>query len=250
MGYVVFHMQKTHGTDSGTSAHIERKVKPPNADEERTHLNRQLVEYPAGIRTRTQAIQHRLEIAGLTRKVGKNQVRAIRIMLSGSPDDMQCIVREGRLDEWCADNMKYLTATFGKENIVSADLHLDETSPHIHATLVPIVTTARKRKKQEERVTKRYRKKSADRPRLCADEVMSRVKLKEYQDTYAEAMAKYGLQRGIEGSEARHIDTTQFYRDTKVRTEELKTDVAELQECKESIQAELVRAKKRYKPRN
>ncbi len=58
MGYVVFHMQKAHGTDSGTSAHIERKVKPSNADEKRTHLNRQLVEYPAGIRTRTQAIQH------------------------------------------------------------------------------------------------------------------------------------------------------------------------------------------------
>ncbi|WP_304583284.1 hypothetical protein [uncultured Alistipes sp.] len=39
MGYVVFHMQKTRGTDSGTSAHIERKVKPSNADEERTNAN-------------------------------------------------------------------------------------------------------------------------------------------------------------------------------------------------------------------
>ena len=172
MGYVVFHMQKTHGTDSGTSAHIERKVKPLNADEERTHLNRRLVEYPDGVQTRTQAIQHRLETAGLTRKVGKNQVRAIRIMLSGSPDDMQRIVREDRLDEWCADNMNYLAATFGKENIVSADLHLDETSPHIHATLVPIIMTERKRKKQEERAVKRYRTKSASRPRLCADDVM------------------------------------------------------------------------------
>lgn len=244
MGYVVFHMQKARGTDSGTSAHIERKIKPANADEERTHLNRQLVEFPAGIRTRTQAIQHRLETAGLTRKIGKNQVRAIRIMLSGSPDEMQRIVREGRLDEWCTDNMKYLADTFGKKNIVSADLHLDEKSPHIHATLVPIVTTERKRKKQEERATKRYRTKSASRPRLCADEVMSRVRLKEYQDTYAAAMAKYGLQRGIEGSEARHIDTTQFYRDTKARTEELKADVVELQERKESVQAELACAKK------
>ena len=229
MGYVVFHMQKSRGTDSGTSAHIERKVKPSNADEERTHLNRRLIEYPDGIHTRTQAIQHRLETAGLTRKVGKNQVRAIRIMLSGSPDDMQRIVREGRLDEWCTDNMKYLAATFGKENIVSADLHLDETSPHIHATLVPIVTTERKRKKQEERVAKRYRTKSTSRPRLCADEVMSRVKLKKYQNTYAAAMAKYGLQRGIEDSEARHVDTQQFYREVKAMTDTLKADVTELQ---------------------
>ncbi|WP_302606258.1 MobV family relaxase [uncultured Alistipes sp.] len=244
MGYVVFHMQKTRGTDSGTSAHIERKVKPSNADEERTYLNRRLIEYPDGVQTRTQAIQHRLETAGLTRKVGKNQVRVIRIMLSGSPDDMRRIVREGRLDEWCADNMKYLAETFGRENIVSADLHLDETSPHIHATLVPIVTTERKRKKQEERRAKRYRTKSASRPRLCADEVMARVKLKEYQDTYAAAMAKYGLQRGIEGSKARHVDTTQFYRDVKAMTDTLKADVTELQKLKATAQEELNRAKK------
>lgn len=245
MGYVVFHMQKTHGTDSGTSAHIERKVKPSNADEERTHLNRRLVDYPDGVQTRTQAIQHRLETAGLTRKVGKNQVRAIRIMLSGSPDDMQRIVHEERLDEWCADNMKYLAATFGKENIVSADLHLDETSPHIHATLVPIVTTERKRKKQEEHATKRYRTKSTSRPRLCANDVMSRVKLKEYQDTYyAQAMSKYGLKRGIEGSEARHVDTTQFYREVKAMTDTLKADVTELQKQKETTREKLNRAKK------
>ncbi len=244
MGYVVFHMQKTRGTDNGTSAHIERKVKPTNANEERTHLNRRLVDYPDGVHTRTQAIQHRLETAGLTRKVGKNQVRAIRIMLSGSPEDMQRIVCEGRLDEWCVDNMKYLAATFGKENIVSADLHLDETSPHIHATLVPIIMTERKRKKQEERAVKRYRTKSASRPRLCADDVMSRVKLKGYQDTYAEAMSKYGLKRGIEGSEARHVDTQQFYREVKAMTDTLKADVTELQKQKETTREELNRAKK------
>ena len=117
MGLCRIPYAKIHGTDSGTSAHIERKVKPSNADEERTYLNRRLIEYHDGVQTRTQAIQHRLETAGLTRKVGKNQVRAIRIMLSGSPDDMQRIVREGRLDEWCADNMNYLAATFGKGRI-------------------------------------------------------------------------------------------------------------------------------------
>ena len=238
-GYVVFHMQKARGTDSGTSAHIERKVEPSNADEERTHMNRRLIEYPDGVHTRTQAIQHRLETAGLTRKVGKNQVRAIRIMLSGSPDDMQRIVREGRLDEWCADNMKYLAETFGRENIVSADLHLDETSPHIHATLVPIVTTERKRKKQEEHATKRYRTKSASRPRLCADDVMSRIKLKEYQDTYAKAMAKYGLKRGVEGSEARHVTTQEFYREMFVRKNEIAEQVVHLKEQQQTLTVDI-----------
>ena len=41
---------------------------------------------------------------------------------------------------------------------------------------------------------------------------MTRVKLKGYQDSYAKAMAKYGLQRGIDGSEARHVTTQEFYR--------------------------------------
>jgi hypothetical protein len=36
---------------------------------------------------------------------------------------------------------------------------------------------------------------------------MARDKLKSYQDSYAETMQKYGLQRGIEGSKAKHINT-------------------------------------------
>ena len=49
-----------------------------------------------------------------------------------------------------------------------------------------------------------YRPKSAARPRLCADDVMSRVRLKQYQDSYAAAMSKYGLERGIDGYDRGH----------------------------------------------
>lgn len=60
MGFAVLHIQKPKGNDSGTTAHIERKVSPANADKERTPLNENLIEYPDGIETRTQAIQHRI----------------------------------------------------------------------------------------------------------------------------------------------------------------------------------------------
>ena len=60
-------------------------------------------------------------------------------------------------------------------------------------------------------VKRTYRKK-APAPRLCADDVMSRAKLKNYQNTYAAAMQKYGLQRGVDGSEAQHISTHEYYR--------------------------------------
>lgn len=244
MGYAVLHMEKTSGTDSAMSAHIERTIKPKNADESRTHLNRELIKFPDGVENRTQAIQHRLDTAGLTRKIGNNQIRAIRILLTGTHEDMERITNEGKLDEWCNDNLKYLADTFGKENIVSAVLHMDEQTPHIHATLVPIVKGDRKRRKKEEQVKKRYRKKPTNTIRLCADDIMTRLKLKSYQDTYAIAMAKYGLQRGIDGSVARHKSTQQYYRDTQKLVDSLKAEVVDLQERKETAQQELRQAKK------
>ena len=244
MGYAVLHMEKTSGTDAAMSAHIERTIRPKNADADRTHLNRELISFPDGIVNRTQAIQHRLDTAGLIRKIGSNQVRAIRILLTGTHEDMERITNDGRLEEWCGDNLRYLADTFGKENIVSAVLHMDEQTPHIHATLVPIVRGERKRRKREEQAKKRYRKKPTDGARLCADDIMTRQKLKEYQDSYAQAMARYGLQRGIDASTARHISTRQYYREVKLLTEELKADIVDLQERKETAQEELRRAKR------
>ena len=244
MGFVVLHMEKAHGSDSGTTAHIERFIIPKNADPTRTHLNRRLIEYPDGVKDRSAAIQQRLEEAGLTRKIGSNQVRAIRINVSGTHEDMKRIEEEGRLDEWCADNLKYFADTFGKENIVAAHLHRDEETPHIHVTLVPIVKGERKRRKREEQTKKRYRKKPTDTVRLCADDIMTRLKLKSYQDTYAVAMAKYGLQRGIDGSKARHKSTQQYYRDIQKLADNLKAEVVDLQQQKETAREELRRAKK------
>lgn len=103
MGYVVLHLDKAAGTDAGMSGHIERKISPANADVTLTYLNKELVEFPKGVTNRTEAIQHRLDNAGLERKIGKNQVRAIRVLLSGSPEDMKRLKQAGRLDEWCKD---------------------------------------------------------------------------------------------------------------------------------------------------
>lgn len=113
-------------------------------------------------------------------------------MLSGSPEDMKRIRQAGQLDSWAKDFCDWLQKTFGKENVVSAVLHLDEKTPHIHATVVSIVRGGRwKAKLERERNTvsgKRTYRTKKDRPRLCADDVMARVKLKAYQTTYVEAM--------------------------------------------------------------
>ena len=234
MGYVVLHLDKASGNDAAMTAHIERTVNPANADKDRTHLNRELIKFPDDITNRTNAIQRRIETAGITRKISQNQVRAIRVMLSGSPDEMKSIEQAGRLDDWCSDNVDWLKHTFGADNLVSAVLHLDEKTPHIHATVVPIVAGERRKAKTEKAAgrKKKYKKKKPNSARLCADDVMARDKLKDYQDSYARVMNRYGLRRGIEGSEARHITTQQYYRELHLQNEHLKEDIQELQEQK------------------
>ena len=70
MGYAVLHLEKAKGADTGMSAHIERTIHPKNADESRTHLNKELIEFPDGIHSRSEAISHRINTAGITRKIG------------------------------------------------------------------------------------------------------------------------------------------------------------------------------------
>ena len=227
MGYCVLHLEKAKGADSGMSAHIERTIVPKNIDLTRTHLNRELIVFPNGVDNRTAAIRHRLDTVGLKRKIGKNQVQAIRIVLSGTHDDMARMENEGKLDEWCDDSVAWLGETYGADNLVSAVLHMDEETPHIHATIVPIVQGERRKQKKEENVKRKYKVK-APAPRLCADEVMSRSNLIRYQDTYAEHMAKYGLKRGIRGSVAKHLSTHEYYRNLIIQGEDMQANISTL----------------------
>lgn len=248
MGYISIQINKAKGSaDTGASDHIERKTVPKNADHARTHLNRELVEFPDGVTDRTEAISHRIRTAGIRRKITPDQVRAIRIVLSGTHEDLMRVQEEGRLDEWCADNLQWLHRTFGQENTVSAVLHLDEHTPHIHATVVPIVTGERRKARKKQADGKRQYRKKADTVRLCADDVLTREKLVSYHDSYAEAMAKYGLQRGVRGSEARHVSTAQYYRDLKRRTGELEANVQQLQTEQRQAEQQLDDVRKEIK---
>ena len=244
MGYAVLHLEKAKGTDSRMSAHIERTVHPKNADRTRTHLNRELVQFPEGVRNRTQAIAHRIETAGIRRKVSANQVKAIRILLTGSNKDMKQMEAEGRIEDWCNDSLKWIRETYGEQNLVSAVLHMDEKTPHIHATVIPIVTGERRKAGQEEQNgKKKYRKKNPQDVRLCADDVMARHRLKHYQDTYAQAMNKYGLQRGVDGSLARHISTMQYYKQLVEQQDSLQENIENLLGLEEEAMKKLKQVK-------
>ena len=79
--------------------------------------------------------------------------------------------------------------------------------------------------------------------RLCADDVMARHRLKHYQDTYAQAMNKYGLQRGVDGSLARHISTMQYYKQLVEQQDSLQENIENLLGLEEEAMKKLKQVK-------
>lgn len=246
MSYAVLHIMKASGSCTAIARHIERSTQPDNAHPELRHLNRDdFIKYPDGVDGLGEAIQHRLDHAGLTRKIGKNQVLALNILLSSDGDALRRLADEGRLDDWAESSVLWAKKTFGEENVVGAHLHMDEQTPHLHVTVVPIVTTERKKKTSESNAKKHYRTKSKDGPRLSANDIMTRENLIRFQDTYAEAMERFGLERGIRGSEARHVDQHEYYRQCQIKKKYLEQDVATLTTEKEQLDTETQSLEKR-----
>lgn len=229
MSYAVLHIMKASGSCTAIARHIERSTQPDNAHPELRHLNRDdFIRYPDGVAGLGEAIQHRIDHAGLTRKVGKNQVLALNILLSSDGEALRRLADEGRLNEWAEASVSWAKETFGAANVVGAHLHMDEQTPHLHVTVVPIVTTERRRRASEAKATKRYRTKPKNGPRLSADDIMTRDNLTSFQDTYAKAMERFGLERGVRGSEARHVDQHEYYRDCQRKKKDLEHDVSQL----------------------
>ena len=101
---------------------------------------------------------------------------------------------ESRIHKWAWDNFYWLARQVGVENIVTFNVHCDETTPHIHATVVPMFNGRLNAKK------------------LIGGE----DKLKKLRTSHAKEVGeKWGLQRGVEGSRATHTEVHDFYREMK-----------------------------------
>jgi hypothetical protein len=124
--------------------------------------------------------------------IRKDAVRQLNVILSGSHEQMTAIGRNKKaLSAWIYDNYRFVAREYGRRNIVGFVVHLDEATPHIHATIVPLTPDGR----------------------LSAKDVVGdQRRLKGLQDRYGEAMAKYGLARGLSNSKAKHIETREYYR--------------------------------------
>jgi hypothetical protein len=222
--YAVIHVEKHTGAGKGAlDRHIDRAHIPENADPKMTLFNRQVVRLQQQDGTYrlytkplweqkdgsiTERVNRRITEGYRSKKaIRKDAVRRLDVILTGSHDVMCAIKDEKLLSKWAFDNYRFLQQEYGKSNIVSFAIHLDETTPHVHATVVPLTTDGR----------------------LSAKELVGdKKKLELLQDKYAEAMKPYQMQRGQRNNHAHHNDTKEFYRQINTAVTTVETDISEV----------------------
>ena len=52
--------------------------------------------------------------------------------------DNSHITRSPEIEKWAVDMYDFMSRKFGEKNIAAFIVHLDETNPHIHCTILPI----------------------------------------------------------------------------------------------------------------
>ena len=88
-----------------------------------------------------------------------------------------------------SDCYKFFAERYGEENIIAAVVHNDETTPHMHLNLMPVTKDGR----------------------LCSKQLFDKPQLRQLQTDFYEAVGKrWGLQRGKEGSQMKHLSTAEF----------------------------------------
>lgn len=181
--------------------HSNRKGNVLNADPNKKSLNRIII----GSESVTEDVMMYLE--GV--KVRDNSVVAREIILSAGNGFWERLSDKDR-ERWIETNYNFLKKSFG-DNCVYAVLHMDETTPHIHALIVPVMSN----KKGLPHLNNSF---------YFGD----KEKLSEWQDRYTEALSSNFqniFKRGIRGSKATHVDLKTYYSLIKENLNELSSDV-------------------------
>ncbi len=197
MPYAICRVEKlkTFSNIIGSRKHTNRQQDTPNAN--RNIKNVELIRNPEN-----------KELEELVKdKIGdikyrKDAVLCSELLLTASPEYFRPDTPEkaGYFDQeqllaWVKVNLKWLKERYGN-NLIKATLHLDESTPHIAAYVVPIYE-----KDGQRRLSHRE---------LFGGNLKD-AKLSKLQDDYAQAMAHLSLERGIKGSKAKHQSVKRYY---------------------------------------
>lgn len=172
---------KTLGEIGGSVSHTFRTRDTPNADPSRTPQNEH--HGPSSADEVMQGIRNRLP-----EKRRSNAVLAVEYFIGASPE----FFREGGNDgTYFQAAIDWLKDRHGAENVISAHVHHDETSPHLVAYVVPL----------DEAGKLNARKWLGGREALSA-----------MQTDFADQVGRtVGLERGVEGSRATHQTIKEYY---------------------------------------
>lgn len=222
--YAIIHMKKMKNNDLAKIAEHNRRESPTgtysnvNIDPERTHLNIRRSDHPEGESLKA-LIEHRIaEREVQKKKVRKDAVKMISVLVSASPEYINSLDRDEQIryfDEaynWCKKK-------FGKNNVIEMTTHFDETTPHAHIALVPILNG-----------------------KLCAKEIMTMKGLYEIQQEFPEAMRERGfdVERGGGGDpkeRRKHLSEEEFR--LKAWKEDLETREKNLKKYEKKIEDHL-----------
>ena len=182
MAYAILRAEKlkSFGEIGGSLSHTYRTRPTHNADPTRKKNNSHDLPDSALV---MDAIKKRMP-----EKVRKNAVLCVEYLITGSPE----------WDGWGTDKeaiyfdraVAFLKKRHGAENVISTSIHRDETTPHLVAYVVPI----------------------DERGKLNAREFLGgRAKLSKMQTDFHDQVKDLGLERGLEGSKARHTTIKDFY---------------------------------------
>ena len=165
-------IKATRGATGGLTRHFERyktsddeyiKFGNQDIDKNKSHLNYNLAEE----KNQLEFIKKRIsEIRCLNRK-NVNVMCSWVVTLPGK------IKTQEDQDLFFRESYKFLENLYGKENVVSSFVHLDETTPHMHFAFIPVVYD---KKKEEYKVS--------------AKELINRKHLQEFHPRLEDYMKK------------------------------------------------------------
>ena len=141
MAYAILRFAKHKGGASkALSAHHERTkeiyASNPDIDKSRTVQNYHLI---APRWSYGQEIRHRIRMAGC--RVRKDSVKFVDTLVTVSPEFAKA--HDAEMPEYFNRAFEFLKERVGEENIISAVVHMDEKTPHMHLCFVPLTKDKR-----------------------------------------------------------------------------------------------------------
>lgn len=189
VGYAVVHMMKIKsGAVGGIQSHNNREHEPktnPDVDMSRSEDNYDLVPCDNYKRSIKEKLSNLVESS---RAVRKDAVVVCNFIVTSDNETMNALGAD-RQREFFQDSVKWFSDRYGADRVLNATVHMDETTPHLHIGVMPITQDGR----------------------LSAKAIFTKTEMKAIQTEFARDVGeKYGLERGVEGSERTHLSEARF----------------------------------------